>query len=309
MAGLYPNDPYQRIAWDIDGTKAYYFDKYKVANGTAVPTQLTQAQMSALNDETSTSDDLNIGPFDGFNADGYAFSLLLIFPQTMVLTHYTMTLTRTATNLLAFLNYQYDSPTTTPTTTTGLNGSWSGFDNMTFQTDPTNYRPTSAKVSTASILTGSLRIDFYVPSGSLSTTGVLKNLLWYGYRYSTASSRLSFWHPTSIGNTECTPQYFDWGDAILGTTETRQFRIRNFSGVTASNIVVSKDILAQQEQTPTIDSQIKLSTDNVNWSDSISVPNLGYAATSANLYIKRTTASDAVLGPFCCRLKVSATFA
>ena len=93
-------------------------------------------------------------------------------------------------------------------------------------------------------------------------------------------------HETSPGVGYQAPE--DVGDRPLGTTVTRQFRIKNTSGTKTANTV---NIQCN-------DSDFVISTDNATWVVTINIGSLAAGAESSTMYVRNTTPNPGgLLGP------------
>jgi hypothetical protein len=128
----------------------------------------------------------------------------------------------------------------------------------------------------------------------------LANLHLYGNK-SSAGDYLEFWHPT------LDQRYgtVDAGDVPRNSTATFQFRLKNRSAsLTAGTITIADDV--PTNQTPDVDTQWVLSTDNSTFTESVSVTSLAPGAISSTLYVKRITSQTSILGLRALRLNASA---
>jgi hypothetical protein len=98
-------------------------------------------------------------------------------------------------------------------------------------------------------------------------------------------------HDTTPGVEFTAPE--DFGDRPLGTTVTRQFRVKNASATkTASTISVACN-----------DDDFAISTDGTTWVVTINIASLAPGAESSTMYVRNTTPNPgALLGPRFARL-------
>lgn len=277
MAGNYPDLPAPRIEYDRDGTRVYQIV------GTTV-TELALATTQGLANEIS----------ENWRPISSAYQVLFVFPENRDVTHaYIDTFSNVANTSISWSN---DS-------TTGLDGNWT--------------TPVSNFPKTVGLLTSRYRTDIAATPG---LTGVKMVRIAFGGEYITGihlygkSStgqnlhRLRLWHPTLNQPLDDYPAHFDWGNIQQGTSDTRQFRVKNDSGsLTASTVTVFMQALT--EASPTQVSQHNLSTDGTTWqaaSVALAIPNLAPGALSNVLYLRRSTPSNAQLGLWRQRLVASA---
>ena len=93
-------------------------------------------------------------------------------------------------------------------------------------------------------------------------------------------------HDTTPGVEYAAPE--DFGDMPLGTTATRQFRVKNTSATKTANTI---NIQCN-------DSDFVISTDNATWVVTINITSLAAGAESSTMYVRCTTpAVGSFLGP------------
>jgi hypothetical protein len=93
-------------------------------------------------------------------------------------------------------------------------------------------------------------------------------------------------HDTTPGVEYGAPE--DFGDRPLGTTVTRQFRLKNTSASLAANTVTVQ----------CNDTDFIISTDGVTWAVTLNIASIAAGAETATLYIRNTTpAPGGLLGP------------
>lgn len=269
MAGFYPDVPANRFAYHLDGTKVFGLDASNVL------TELTAAQTAIMNDEDS--DWQTIGPF---------VALIFIFPELRDISGYYFD---------DFWGVASGALQSSTDTTTGLDGTWTSIVNPWLKqvtVDPLPTYRTAISPATA----GSIKaLKFNFASSSIRPAAVHL----YGSIPATSNpDRLIFWEPTN--NVATTGAYFDWGDVVQGTSQTKQFRIKNNSStLTANSINLSTGA-------ETFAMSVTFSTDNVTYNASINIGNLAPGALSSVLYVKRTVPAAEPLRIQACRMKASA---
>lgn len=102
--------------------------------------------------------------------------------------------------------------------------------------------------------------------------------------------RLELWHPTL--DQVLGPAALDWGNAPRGSSETRQFRVKNLGAKTANSVTVSAEALS--DATPSFRDQFTFSTGGA-FAASQAVGDLAPGAVSGAISVKRTTPMDAAL--------------
>lgn len=271
MAGNYPNVPSWRMAWDRDGTQAYFISRANVI------TQLTSGQCQALNDESDTSI-----ANTGFPAAGG--QLALIFPELRDLDAHFMS---------GALNGTQGSVQVSTNTTNGVDGTWTtllafGSKPWTQQVIP-NYR--SAIVAGTALGIKSVRFDVSSVGNAVSAIGSLHV---YGEPIPGANpNRLALWHATL--DSRLAPWADDWGDVPRSSSEDRTFRVKNLSSsLTANSVRVAQEILT--DTSPSVVGQHTLSFGGGSFLPQVNVGNLAPGTISGVVTIRRNTPSNAVLG-------------
>ncbi len=131
-----------------------------------------------------------------------------------------------------------------------------------------------------------LRMSFLGNAGTAGFAVVLAHL--YGEKAAgqTPDDVIFIDHDTTPGVEYAAPE--DFGDRPLGTTVTRQFRVKN----------VSPTLTANSINLQCNDADFAISTDGTTWVTTINIASLASGAESATMYIRNTTpAPGSVLGP------------
>lgn len=282
MAGNYPDAPGPRMAWDADGSVL-------VRNAAGVPTVLTLANAQALNDEADTGDLAGVN-----NAINW---YTVIFPELRDVAGYFFTWSGGNATYDTFNGMGWS-----PNTTNGLDGTWNtvaGAVSATPGIDAPTTKPTYRTSIQTKALPGCKAVRFGIQDANAFGLSV-RALHLYGVPSAAAGSRLELWHATlaqRLGGAD-----LDWGNAAQGSTAIRQFRVKNASAsLTANTITVSTDALT--DSSPTQVSQHSLSSDNSNFTPTLSIGSLAPGALSSVLYLKRTESASAALGLWSLRLK------
>lgn len=268
MAGNYPDPPAPRMAYDTDGTQLFRV----AASGTGTPTGATPTQTTDSNRESGS------GP--GNWVQDYS---CFIFPQL-----------RDLAGIWA-LGINGGSPSGTQftaqvssDTTNGVDGTWVTY--IASFTVAQNYKPsfrTSIALATA---TGVKAVR--VRCTNAGNQSLLVHL--YG-TIPAASDRIEFWHPTLDQPLTSLPAHLDWGNRPRSTNETRQFRIKNLSGVaTANTITVGLEALT--DASPTYVSQHQFSYNGGPFGATATIPSLAPNTVSAIIDIQQNISATAALG-------------
>lgn len=115
------------------------------------------------------------------------------------------------------------------------------------------------------------------------------------------TDRLALWHPTL--DQQLAANDFNWGDIGQGSTADKTFRVKNLSAtLTASSITVSLDALTHT----TMATQHSLSDDGSTFGTTISITTLAPGVMSSVLTLRRSTPSNAAIGPHAMRVLATA---
>lgn len=289
MAGVYPDVPDHRMAYDRDGSVLVRVD---LAGGTA--TQLGAADVANYNDEDS--DGLRL-----VNTQGADMALVFIFPEQRDFVAYmhqgSVTVSSGGYGALQWSN----------DTTNGIDGSWTNI--LSPWVNSFNSGDISREIARNSIQAVAANnvkaIRFRFTSGVSGGQDWTPRLLHlYGRPASgQAPNRLRIWHPTL--DQEVGGAYFDWGDVSRSTIISRDFRVKNPSGtLTANSIVLTTEALS--DTVPSNVSQFEFSTDGSNWFSSLNIGSLGPGSVSPVITRRRVTTADAVLSLWWTRMIASA---
>jgi hypothetical protein len=232
MAGSYPDIPAPRLAYDRDGSVAFY------VNASSIVSTLSLAETQALQDEGQATTYTV-----GYNG-GVTQHVGVMFPQLMDIS---------GVHLLAYptvgspaspqLRYSTD-------TTNGFDGTWNNSVTIALGTSGTAVTPAYRNSISALSLTGVKAVRFAIPTSAIGNPSiVLRTMHFYG-QPSAASDRLEFWHPTLDQPLSQTPAHFDWGDRPRSTTVNKQVRVKNLSAtLTAGSITVGMEALTDSSPT------------------------------------------------------------
>lgn len=281
--------PHPRMAYDVDGTQAFYVDPT-----TGVVTQQSQARLETMNDDTDDNV-VRVSRYD---------NVTLAFPELRDLSG-------------VFWTDSYGSSTTSgrsllkiveisSNTTTLLDGDWETVVEIDkgagFATVSENSLNHITEINIESVKA----IRFVSTGGNSSSTSnapYLRQIQLYG-RISPGQTldRLELWHPTD--DVEVPTGYFDWGDTARNTTDYKQFRVKNVGSRTAEDILISKSALGSG--TSVVDKH-KFNTDDGARADSLDIGNLAAGEVSELITLSYVLPEDAVLGVHTIRVHAKPT--
>lgn len=284
MAGVYPDVPAQRLAYDIDGTAVF---SNNITVGTV--SLLSESQKQALNDENSNTSITSFGEN----------RIVFIFPEITKIYGYLWNFSGSFSLNAPVISYSAN-------TTNGIDGTWT---NLPTPSNVSSSSPTyRASITTLATPLDMKGIRFYLTDtyGGSYYTVYYSGIHLYGIP--NVAQKLDFWHPTL--DERITPAYFDFGDVAQGTSSVKTFRLKNFSTQSAADVSISINVLT--EKNPTTASQHLLSLDNINWYPYIDLLETGnIAINSVNsspdnispvIYFKRNTNISSEVGPYTGRL-------
>lgn len=282
MAGLYPDVPGRRMAYDRDGSTGF------AISHTGGHTVLTTPNLVTLNDESGSSVTL---PHTG---DGNWFGL--VFPQLRDIVGLAWSASPHSTSDVQ----------TSVNTTNGADGTWTGrgalgrFNHQGGNGDQGLI--TAASIRNASVAvgpwTGVKAIRIQVNTGWQKYAQLL-----HVYGDPVTTDRLRIWHPTL--DQEVEGSYFDWGDVPRsGATLTRTFRVKNDRALTGNSILISMEALT--DGSPTTVSQHAFSPDGTTFTSTLNIGALAPGAISGVITLRRITPSNAPLLPWTSRINAVA---
>jgi hypothetical protein len=276
MAGLYPDVPGHRIAYDRDGSVA-------VSTTGATPTSLTDTEIANLNME---------GAVGHVNTSWDTKGLGVIFPVPYDIVGAAI-LYAAGANDWNVVDVQ-----TSVNTTNLVDGTWvvRGTGNTPWKA--ANWRENIASVSWSGIKA----VKYHCNSSGSNTRRA--NIHLYGTPSAGyLTNRLVFWHPTDSAHIG--PAYFDWGDTPRNAEVTKTFRIGNPSADTANGVTLTREALTDGD--PANVNQYTFSLDGITWSSSLNIGNLAPGAVSPVVTVRRQVPSNAPLSLWAVRLVASAT--
>lgn len=286
MAGNYADAPSWRMAYDRDGTQGYY-------GSSGGMTQLTQAQVQAMNAEGGGGFQWNTG---GYNGGQW---ITLIFPEKRDIDAYAL--------FVWGNNYSLSGVRISTDTTNGIDGTWTTVSSP--QNNGSNVKPGYRTGIQQSSFLGVKAISWSPYCNSANYGGDVSVNLVHLYGEPVPGEnpdRLEIWHPTL--DQRVGPAYFDWGDTPRGSSATKPFRVKNISnGKTAQSVRVAMELLT--DTTPTILSQEALTLDGSSWLAQVNVGDLAPQQISATVQMRRTTSDTAVMGLWSYRVFAESTAA
>lgn len=265
MAGNYPDVPGPRMAYHLDGSLVF-------TNNT---------------DFNNTSDEQDSAIVTDLNDEGTAGVLTanligvgIIFPELRDIAG--ICITTLAIPGGGPLEWSSD-------TTNGVDGTWSAAVNPFPASRPS---PVAMREQiTALSLNGVRALRF--ATGADNDNELVGIHIYGQIANAELDQRLRLWHPTN--DAPLTGAYFDWGDIARGSTDTLDFRVKNWSTVmTATDVVVG--LSHPSDATPSLATQTALSTaSSATEENSKNLGSLAPEAISEVITLHRSQASDAAL--------------
>lgn len=286
MAGLYPDVPSHRIAYDRDGSVGVRID-----NGVA--SQLLASVLTIMNNE-STNEALRT------DAQATGPDIALLFSEKHDLRGYFVALVSNGDFNAVASNLRVSTDTTN-----GVDGTWTTITSGDLPNQGLGQvTPLYRSQINALNSNGIKGIKFKAPNGGLNNFRSVAVFHVYGALTSgQGPNRLRFWHPTNAA--EVGGAYFDWGDTPRNALITRSFRIHNPSARTAHGIVLTREALTSGS--PDLVSEHDFSLDGSTFSTSLNIGDLAPGATSAVITLRRNVASNSPLSVWAARLVASAS--
>lgn len=284
MAGLYPDVPAPRIAYDRDGTVGF-----RMTSGYGSYQTLSLGQMQGLNDEAPSGYTFttNQGYWVGF-----------MFPQL-----------RNIAGVLYCI--RWDATTTqvqtSSNTTNGIDGTWT--TQATLSSQGESGGTTIYRTGIRTVAYNGIKAIRFQSNNAGNGNDILAIHLFGQIAAGETTDRLRVWHPTLDEpldeNTAADGAWLDFAESTRGTTADKTFRIKNNSGtLTANGIVLTCEALT--DAVPSVPPQYTLS-DGGAFAASLNVGNLAPTALSPVITIRRTTPSNAAVSLWWARLIVDPT--
>jgi hypothetical protein len=273
MAGNYPDAPSNRMLLDRDGAQMY---KVNMSN---VITQLSSAQIQALNSETSKG----VGDFNLHGQNEFG-SLVVFFPERRDVAGYYFNF-----GVPGFGGVSMQSAEVSTNTTNGIDGTWTAIPIAGYgEPMSPNFR---SKIQTITAL--GIRAMRFRTSAGAPSYGCFPSVHIYGNPSSGQNpNRLAIWHPTS--DAHISGAYYDWGDTPRSSSADRTCRVKNMSAtLKAEAITVAFDILT--DTTPSVPAQFLVSEDGLTFTATADIGDLPAGGISPILTVRRNTPTNAAL--------------
>ena len=291
MAGNFPDVPAPRMAYDRDGTIAV---RVMEASGSVI--DVTTTELQEANNESGSAWNIYSKGSSGPNE---IVSGVLIFPELRDISGIWWGMSNNAVSGLDFK--------TSTDTTSGFDGTWvsqgaPSYTSITASNARQNIIPYAVNGIKAIKLYGSYR-------GSGGGSSLALGLHLYGTISSyTGMDTLRIWHPTLDqpldSATSTNGAYLDWGDVARGTSQDRQFRVKNNSATLTSNsVTISSEALT--DTTPNLGPQFTYS-DGGAFSANINIGNISPGAISPVITVRRSTDVSATLSIWSLRTVIEA---
>jgi len=279
----YPAPPTRRIAWDQDDTQIIKFDE----NFSGV-LELTAQEIIDLNGEDDGYVDLAGGATVG------PVYLCFIFPQAVQLLDARFIHTVVGAVVTVDCERSDDS-------TNGRDGAWTQEAAAITKSQLAGgvrpeYRNDIAAIGAAAAHTGwRFKCSLSTSVGFLQVSCCHLYALEHG-----PTHRLAFWKP--VADAELDPD-FNFEDLARGSSATKTFRVKNTSGSqTANNVQLTVESGPSHGSPGT---WTLLSTDNITYSQSVSLGNLGPGTLSSVVYLKAAPPVSAELSTLSARVDPS----
>lgn len=259
MAGTYPDVPGKRFQLDVDGSAFFTLN-----DALTVTTPQPTAGPLVMN---INNDGVTIG---GLSNSGFYFGC--VFPELRDVVGYSIYAYTQANLQTGVLQYSTN-------TTDGLDGTWTTLANpFVNQGSLTPNFRTITPVSLSGMK--GFRARIAVAGGAY--TGTFATFHLYGSITAGQNvDRLRFWHPTL--DQEIDGAYFDFGDQPVGTTITKQFRVKNNSStLTANTVTLTRDSLSFTE----VQTGLTFNTGGADQT-TLNIGNLAPGAISSVITLKR----------------------
>lgn len=284
MAGLYPDVPAPRIAYDRDGTVGF-----RINSGLGGYQALTLGQMQTLNDEA---------------ASGYVFTsnggywVGFMFPQL-----------RNIAGVLYCIRWDTTSTQVqiSSNTTNGIDGTWA--TQATISSQGESGGMTIYRTGIRSVAYNGINGIRFQSNNAGNGNDLLAIHLFGQIAAGQTADRLRMWHPTLDepldDNTAADGSWLDFAESTRGTAADKTFRIKNNSAtLTANSIAITTSALT--DTTPSVPLQYTFS-DGGAFATSINIGNLAPGAISSVITVRRTTPSNAAVSLWWLRVTADPT--
>lgn len=274
MAGIYPDAPGNRIAYDEDGTQVFF--NLSDYTGTS--------NIDLMNDES------NSVPWGAYVGASFTwFYVTFYFPRLMDIYGWRGSSYTQCCGISGGFSISTDSTAPDNGTWTSIPGGWNG-NGM----GGAEYRNNIQ----SGLHTGVRALKFgFAGYGDMGTYGVH---LYGKPSAGTNVDRLELWHPTLPQRVP--PAYFDFGDIARGTTTDKQFRVKNLSDtLTANSIALSIDALT--DTAPSVPGMHFLSDNGTTFNPTLNIGTLFPGQLSAPLTLRQVVPVNAQLSLWAIRVK------
>jgi hypothetical protein len=284
------------MALDADGTIGAFVNGL---NGSI--TQLTLAQMQALNDENMTTS------YPWTTATTYGSNphyLAMIFPENRDIAG---VFVHTGGADATMMNQATPAIEVSTNTTNGVDGTWTVLTSDYTLIKHAGSSALSWRTGIPALSASGVKAVRYKAYRTIANGTSMTMIAFHLYGSPSAGQntrKFALWHPTL--DQKLGANHLDWGDASRNSGETRMFRVKNLTpDMKATGFQFSYEALT--DATPTQVGQHSLSLDGSTYSSTVSIGELAPGAISPVIYARRVTASTAALGVWALRLKASAT--
>ena len=275
MAGNTIDERADRIEYDLDGTLIYYHSG-SFTYPDPLTTLFSNAQLRQLND----SNNVDVVISGGANS---VQKFMIVFAEPMTITGYYLGAHCTGGGAAAWINYSTNS-------TNGVDGTWLSTGWTYFNSGDPNYMKNN--VLATNLTNVKYIIGYWQTGASSSPSTSLRNIQIYGYPTAgKPTRRLEFWHPTT--DAEASAALFDYAEQPQGATVGKTFRVKNMSATETANAIVVSAGEVMKDATPTLATQVSVSTDDITYTSTINIGNLAPGAISPVLYHRWAIPSNA----------------
>jgi hypothetical protein len=276
MSGLYADVPGNRMAYHKDGSQCIHINE-----GNAL-TLLANSNLQTFNDENDGTNYQIWSAVSGSSGTHTRY-LGMVFPELRDIVGYFVA--GSNPNLWGGAAWSYQA---SANTTNGVDGTWTGANITIAGGSSPTYRSGIQALSRPGIK--GIRFG---RGWSANGPVHLYTIHLYGKPTAGQPRWLIF---TDTGGTEVTGPYFDFADdARGGAPEVKTFKIQNgHATLTANSIVLSVSTLTNKS--PSFTDDYEFSSDGVSYSATLNIGALAAGASSATLYVRRTTPIGAALG-------------
>jgi hypothetical protein len=269
MTGYLPNVPGVRIPYHRDGSLVKRVDT--TGSGAWTPTSAWTSVTSGEVNEMNDGDGTGIVWFTvGNTTPGNGSMIAIVFPQPITITGH---------NLMAAIVYAPVAQIFYSTDTIdGTDGTWTpDAANYSTTLTPSEWRNVT-NVNIPNVK--GIRLCAYSTSGNGHTTTLLDAQIYGQWSPMT----LAAWHPTL--DQQIDGHELDFGDVMLGSMYTKQFRIKNGRSLVANNVVVS----CTSGRAEFI-SGLTFSLDGTTFTPTVTIPTIAAGGISGTIHVRRTVSA------------------